>query len=441
MVRSSIIIVPFFVVAALWSSAAILLFGLEPTTSSELPGNSAERTDSPFKLVTTSGSLVRPPVPLTDAVRILIEQDGTKDPQLIVTNTNPWSEQIDIVWEAEAPRNAVSKTSDTVTRFEDVTFDDTSIRPTKNRTRWRFEIAAKSTANWQWKYRASNIYRWESRITPGTLTKLETQLNQLSQSMSQLSTFQPFENTPIHGNFETIEAGRLVPIEWSSSLTPSAEWSVNQDLFRSGKQSLQFKNQRAGTKGWLQSPSMAMPSDGRIAGAAWISIDQGTMPPNVAATTAILNREGDRSEWQHVYPSAELARNGDAWQRIDFPILTRQSLGNAEFADLRVRFTLDIEGISKVSIDDFFAGRVFLDEIERRELRSALYVARRELSQSLPQAAWDLTQSELFRYVTENAPKTLPSGSESKMPHESVFSTPRVEPRKAFFDNARRRNR
>ncbi len=441
MVPSSFNTVRLCLVVTLISCAMSSLFGLEPSTPTESFIDSAERNDSPFKLVTTTGSLIKPSLPIKDAVRIFIEQEGTKELQLVATNTNPWPEQIEIVWEAEAPRNPVLIVSDVLTRFDHDTFADTSNRITKSRSRWRFEIEANSTATWQWKERASNILRWETRIASGTLAKLETQLTHLSQCMSQLTTFQPFENVPAHGNFETIEPGQLVPINWSTSLIPSAEWSINQDLYRSGKQSLQFQNQRAGTKGWLQSPSLTMPSDRRIAGAAWISIDRSHPTPNVIATTALLNPEGERSEWQHVYASSELARNGDAWQRIDFPILTKQSFGNTDVANFRIRFTLDIEGISKVWIDDFFAGRVFLDEIERRELRSALYVARRELSQSHPQAAWELTQSELFRYVTENAPKMPPSENDSPMQNESVYSTSRVEPRKALFDNPRRRIR
>jgi hypothetical protein len=401
---------------------------------------SVERSDSPFKLVTTSGVLVKPTSPPKDMVRVFIEQDGPSQPQLVVTNRNQWSEQIEIVWQAEAPRNTVSRLPEAIFRFDEDTFYDSSERPAKSLTRWRFEIAANSTTSWVWKERASNIVRWDSKIAPSALAKFENQLTQLSQSLSQLTTFQAFENVPPHGNFETIEAGRLVPTEWSTSLTPSAEWSVYRDLYRSGTQSLQFQNQRAGTKGWLQSPAIAMPSDGRIAAAVWISIDQAVTAPTITATTALINREGERSEWQHQYKANDLARNGDAWQRIDFPILTKQSIGNLEATQSRVRFTLDIDGITKLWVDDFFAGRVFLDEIERRELRSALYVARRELSQSRPHAAWELVQSDTFRYVLENAPKST-SGSEGPLPRESVYSTPRVEPRKALFDNPRRRIR
>ncbi len=406
----------------------------------EAIANSVERTDSPFKLVTTSGLLVKPTSPPKDMVRVYIEQDGPREPQLVVTNRNQWSEQVEIVWQTEAPKNALTNLPEAISRFDEETFYDTNERPAKNRTRWRFEIEANSTTSWAWKERSSNIVRWDSRIAPSALAKFERQLTQLSQSLSQLTTFQPFNNVPPHGDFETIETGRIVPSDWNTSLTPSAEWTVHRDLYRSGTQSLQFQNQRVGTKGWLQSPAIPMPSDGRIAAAVWVSLDPAVAAPIITATTALISREGDRSEWQHQYKSNELARNGDAWQRIDFPILTKQSIGNLEATQARVRFTLDIDGITKLWIDDFFAGRVFLDEIERRELRSALYVARRELSQSRPYAAWELVQSDTFRYVLENAPKDA-SGAEGRLQLESVYSTPRIEPRKALFDNPRRRVR
>jgi hypothetical protein len=256
-----------------------------------------------------------------------------------------------------------------------------------------------------------------------------------------LTQFQPLENTPANGSFEApLERDQKLPKDWALSMTPAAAWSRQTTLVRSGDFALNYRTDRRDASGWLQSPPIALPSDGKISASLWYRLPHGSPPTKLTATTTLLTSEVDRLEWKHRFTGNELTRHGDDWQRIDFPILSDEAVaGTTTTARSLVRFSLDIEGASDLWFDDFAAYRVFLDETERRQLRSELFVARRELSQNRPMAAWRLTESPSFLFVTQTAP-TLPLATAS-LPLWSGATPPqpsRSDARKPLFDFRRR---
>jgi hypothetical protein len=152
-----------------------------------------------------------------------------------------------------------------------------------------------------------------------------------------------------------------------------------------------------------------------VAAEAWIRIDSTNPNPKIVATTTLLRPDGSRQDWKQTYSQHHMFAKNTEWHRIDFPTLNLDALGTKVDEKCRVRLALDVEGSGRLWIDDIRASRNFLDEEERRKLRSQLFVAQRELSQNHLEAAWQLTQADLSQYVLENSQFEGPSDHEPKI--------------------------
>ncbi len=372
------------------------------------------------------------------SAELSIARDDQSRTWLIVVNPHPWPILIEIVVKPpHASKTMLASMSDRPLV--------SSLGAESNLTR-QLLLEGSERGAWQLTDETIDIAQWSYRIEPRTMMELESDLARLSQSLSKLTSFQAIEGLLENGDFEVESNTGKLPSNWNASMVPSSKWEVSRESARSGVGSLVFENLRSDTRGWLQSPGISIPSDGRIAAAFWLKLESTKSIPTISASTTLIDTDEDRREWKHTYNPSELNRRIDGWQRIEFPGLTPTSLKVTNSRSI-VRFTLDIEGACQLRLDDFTAGRVFLDEAERRELRTNLYVARRELSQNRPKSAWDLSKSEVFRFVVESAPTNSPSSEPASnltpeaRTAEGLLRNSRPETRKPLFDGSRRKAR
>ena len=321
---------------------------------------------------------------------------------LVISNDYPWSESFDIQWNGLVP--------EIVRKLEDSPTIVIEAQPTKNdpkakpmSSRWRCDIRPYSHGGWELRASEASIVQWQHRAETGAIVILENELTRLSQSLTHLTQFHPLVDTPRHGSFESSDAASAIPPEWLVSLNPSMSWEVSDDVARHGDRALHFRSQQANAVGWIQSPAFALPDGGRVAAEAWLHLDPAYPRPKIVATTTLLRSDGSRQDWKQTYQQNYVVDKNQEWHRIDFPTLNSAALGTSVDEKCRVRLALDIEGPTQLWIDDICASRIFLDEEERRKLRSQLFVAQRELGQNRPAVAWQLTQTEVSRYVLENA--------------------------------------
>jgi hypothetical protein len=377
-------------------------------------------------------------------VQLMIGSDGIGRTYLVVANPMPWTETIELRWASSWPTDPtpLGKTAELRWELPGPEGPSSPMPPSRSTPpNWRFDLPANSNAAWRFSEPTIAIGEWDHRIQASMQRRLEESLDRLALSLTQLTQFQPLENTPANGSFEApLQEDPKLPKDWALSLTPAAAWSRQTTLVRSGDFSLNYRTDRRDGSGWLQSPPIELPSDGKISASLWYRIPHGPPPTKLTATTTLLTSEVDRLEWKHRFTGNELTRHGDDWQRIDFPILSDEAVAGTTTTDRSlVRFSIDIEGAGDLWFDDFAAYRVFLDETERRQLRSELFVARRELSQNRPMAAWRLTESPSFLFVTQTAP-TLPVATAS-LPLWSgatASQSSRGDARKPLFDFRRR---
>jgi len=335
------------------------------------------------------------------AVRFALDKDGKA--WLVISNDYPWRESFEIQWNGLFPE-VIRSLDQTPEMIVDVDGLAIASKTQQRSSRWRCDIEPHSHGGWELRASEATIVSWQHRAEPAALAVLENQLATLNQSLTNLTQFRPLENIPLHGGFETSGEANSLPPGWQVSLNPSTVWQTSDAEARSGIRSLQFVSRHATAIGWVQSPVFDLPEDRRLAAAAWIHVDPAFPRPKIVATTTLLKPDGSRQDWKQTYQRNEAFDKNAKWHRIDFPTLNSNSLGTSVDPSCRVRLALDIEGPAQLWIDDIFASKIFLDEEERRQLRSELFVARRELSQNRPSLAWQLTQSEKFRYVSENVP-------------------------------------
>jgi len=360
-----------------------------------------------------------------DCVRIRFDRDKEGKAWLVISNDFPWRESFEIHWNGLAPEVARP-----LEKSPPVVIDRPENPPGANAaqgsSRWRCDIEASSHAGWELKASEAMIVQWQHRAEPAAMSMLENQIATLSQALTQLTQFRPLENTPHHGSFETSIVDGGLPAGWLVSMIPSITWSISDRHARTGNQSMLFHAKNASAVGWIQSPTFPLPDDGRVAAEAWIHFDPAFARPKIVATTTLLKPDGSRQSWKQTYQRGEVVDKLAKWQRIDFPSLNSNSLGTLVDPACQVQLAIDIEGPTHLWIDDMAASKVFLDEEERRQLRSQLFVARRELSQNRPMMAWQLMQSDISRFVLENAPTASVDAKESDQVINAMPSKPAV---------------
>ena len=362
-----------------------------------------------------------------DSVSVRFDRDKEGKAWLVITNDFPWRESVEIHWNGLTPEviSALDKSPAMAVDHHPVTHSN---KVDQRSTRWRCDIQSHTHAGWEIRASEATITHWQHRADPDAMAMLENQIGRLSQSLAQLTQFRPIENTPLHGGFETSHSNNLLPSEWVVSLNPTATWTISDLKARSGTQSIRFDSQHVGAVGWIQSPSFDLPEGGRVAAEAWLHFDPALPRPKIVATTTLLKPDGSRQDWKQTYQKNEIWDKNAMWQRIDFPTLNSSSLGASITPNCRVRLALDIEGPTQIWIDDFAASKIFLDEEERRQLRSQLYVARRELSQNRPSMAWQLTQSKLSHFVSEQTPATALVDVREAQPAVESLTRPKANP-------------
>ncbi len=339
----------------------------------------------------------------TEAVAVRFALDKNGKAWLVISNDYPWRESFEVQWNGLFPE-VIRSLGQSPKMIVDVDGMAVATKTQQRSSRWRCDIEPHSHGGWELRASEATIASWQHRAEPAALAELENQLATLNQSLTNLTQFRPLENTPLHGGFEITSEANSLPPGWQVSLNPSTVWQTSNAEARSGSRSLQFLSRHATAIGWIQSPVFDLPDDGRLAAAAWIHVDPAVPRPKIVVTTTLLKPDGSRQEWKQTYQRNEVFDTNTKWHRIDFPTLNSNSLGTSVDPACKVRLALDIEGPSQLWIDDIFASKIFLDEEERRQLRSELFVARRELSQNRPSLAWQLTQSEKFRNVFESVP-------------------------------------
>jgi hypothetical protein len=282
-------------------------------------------------------------------------------------------------------------------------------------SRWRCDLPASSHGGWELRASEASIVQWTHRAEPTANTLLAGELAKLSQSLTQLTQFHLLFDAPRHGGFEITDSKTPVPPDWLCSLNPSGLWQLSNEFARNGTQSLRFEAKQPNAVGWIQSPTFPLPGGGRVAAEAWVRFDSSNLIPKIVATTSLLRPDGSRQDWKQTYSQSHTYAKNAEWHRIDFPTLNLDALGTKVDDRCQVRVALDVEGPGGLAIDDICASRSFLDEEERRKLRSQLFVAQRELSQNRLEAAWHLTQTDLSQYVLENAQLDGPSRDEPRI--------------------------
>jgi hypothetical protein len=362
---------------------------------------------------------------------------------VIVDNPLPWPEMITMVWAGPSPSFRPPSEASSNFVVENVGSRSSASVNAPSQS-WEFLLPAESTVAWNFEDKLPTLRSWNHRVEARTLASLDSDLNRLNQALTQLTHFQPLE-VSVDGSFEEeTESSDSLPESWVYSMSPSAEWSKSSENARTGATCLMVVNHRADSKSWLQSPPIDLLANGRLSASLWFRVEAGQSLPAVNASTTLFCGSADRYEWKHRIPESEMSRCTTSWQRIDFPILTEELIQTADQNPGKryIRFTLDVEAATQLYVDDFSVYRVLLDEDERRQLRSELFVARRELNQNQPMAAWELTRSERFQFVTEKAPP-LPSPQFIEANSQSTIlnRTNRTEPRKGLFDGNRRRIR
>ncbi len=338
------------------------------------------------------------------SVRFARDQDGKA--WLVISNDYPWTESFELQWNGLVPEIVRPLEDSPSIAIEIQSGLGTNLTKLMS-SRWRCDIAAHSHGGWELKASEASIAQWTHRAGSVASAMLESELAKLSQSLTRLTQFHPLVDTPDRGGFETPDDSADVPSGWLASLNPTVSWQVSSDIARNGKRSLRYRTQQANAAGWIQSPAFALPDGGKVAAEAWIQLDPAMPRPKIVATTTLLRPDGSRQDWKQTYSQNYGYNKNVDWHRIDFPTLNSGSLGTKVDEHCRVRLALDIEGTGQLFIDDMCASRIFLDEEERRKLRSQLFVAQRELTQNRLEAAWQLTQSRVSRYVLENADEDI----------------------------------
>jgi hypothetical protein len=358
-------------------------------------------------------------VPLRDSgsdesvsVRFARDQDGRA--WLVISNDYPWQESFEIQWNGLIPEIVRSLEDSPAITMDQATAPNPTAPKSMN-SRWRCDIPAHSHGGWELKASEASIAQWWHRAEPTASSMLAGELAKLSQTLTHLTQFHLLIDTPHQGSFEISETTSTVPPEWLFSLNPSGAWQLSDDFARNGKQSLRFDAKQPNAIGWIQSPAFTLPEGGRVAAEAWIRFESAHPSPKIVATTTLLRPDGSRQDWKQTYLQNHFFAKNSEWHRIDFPTLNLDALGIKIDEHCQVRLALDVEGPSRLWIDDIAASRSFLDEEERRKLRSQLFAAQRELTQNRLEAAWHLTQTELSQYVLENAGFDSPSRDESKI--------------------------
>jgi hypothetical protein len=397
--------------------------------------------------IAKNGAFLEPSNVNKDDVRLSLGRDSAAGRWLIADNPFPWSIIIEMKGKVRP-----SKAARPIRANEP---PENSLPKNTAESTWHTVLPAETSMAWEFRDNAIDIVQWSYRTEPVVLRELEVAMQRLSLALSRLTTFQTISGIPSGGDFE-IESGQELPANWNASLVPASHWKLSRSESHSGALSAELECSRGGLKTWLQSPLITIPEDGRITAAAWLKLDPSSTPPTIVASTSIVGATGDRNEWRHTYKPLDLTQRGNNWQRIEFPGLTpatfmasaskaKMPVGSSDSADelKQVRFTLDFENASKLWIDDFQAGRVYLDEEERRQLRSNLYIAQRELSLDQPRAAWELSRSEVYRYVVDYSSigDSTPSGGPDSRTASGILKGLRSDPRKPILDPSRRRIR
>ena len=217
-------------------------------------------------------------------VQLMIGSDGIGRTYLVVANPMPWTETIELRWASSWPTDPtpLGKTAELRWELPGPEGPSSPMPPSRSTPpNWRFDLPANSNAAWRFSEPTIAIGEWDHRIQASMQRRLEESLDRLALSLTQLTQFQPLENTPANGSFEApLQKDPKLPKDWALSLTPAAAWSRQTTLVRSGDFSLNYRTDRRDGSGWLQSPPIELPSDGKISASLWYRIPHAPPPPN-----------------------------------------------------------------------------------------------------------------------------------------------------------------
>jgi hypothetical protein len=335
----------------------------------------------------------------------------------VILNDNPWETMLEVRWSVIPGTIRTSSAS--------------GVEPNPDAfTSYFLKLPPNDIVWLEWNNPNADLVGWSSNeqlsteLLATTMQRIETAVNQHSiPTINQdLLTNPGFELQP-----DSDREGSIAG--WVTSLNPKASVRLGRETPHSGNQFVEVHCDPKGASAWLQSCPFELQSS-----RFQVGVHQRLASLNPAAfqwTLSVWNPGQERYDLvakrnMVVDPQKQPVDQWTRWTEDFSEELT--ALGAEQVRTFRLQ--LDIQAAGQIDIDSVFASTDYLQERERIEIRNALFLARRSLSEGQSDAAFRLldspTTKTLLMWSIENA--TLPGSLDPlESPHRILESDSRPQ--------------
>ena len=393
-------------------------------------------------------------------VRVWIADENCS--AMLISNSGAISEKVNIVWQSLPKRFRVSTTWER--QFSEASGAIAEMEATAE---WAISIPAGQAMVVSFDEGATTAQReqviplhWVSQDST-LIRSLDTALQSLEQAINRLSIPQPRADFSTNPSFESESPharGRFAG--WTSSLDPHAAVSLDTTVSANGRNSIKFKSEKQSSVAWLQSDPFAVSLTDRLFVGFQAFSDR--VPEQVTVTLWRFDAKSERFESiasRAVANRLSQPKESANWTNIGFD-LTDEIKDRFEHGEpMLCRLQIETKGEGTLWLDDVFISTEYLREIERRDLRSELFLARSSLKSGDTGPAnamlnsprgrlvrWnDESYSTRLKYVsiesmdrsnkslTTSPAKTLPPSAPSSGNQDKSEGKPRLKRSKYFW--------
>ncbi len=254
------------------------------------------------------------------------------------------------------------------------------------------------------------LVSWKVHPSPMHRSEAQRSLDLFGQRLNQ-TAFSGGNGLLRNGDFEEGNTNGASIEGWTTSLLPTTMLRLDDQEPLSGKRCLRLENQTSSASTWIQSTPFEPPMTGRLAVDFYARLESGSEPVQL-----IISISGGRANGSKLQVSREVILQPNSkrsivdpknpssiapkWVYYQVPLLQDQDA--SDLTELQLAFDLrgkGAMGLDRVVVHDYF----LLDE-ERRQLRSEVFAAKRELELGNLGATRRLLDSYWSRFLNEFGP-------------------------------------
>ncbi len=234
--------------------------------------------------------------------------------------------------------------------------------------------------------------------TPMDRTYLQRGLQCIEQAIGRLSMPQPNLDVVQNRDFEAPHADREIGrvLGWTMSTIPGVSVGVQSTIDDPRNHCLRVESTNETQTAWIQSDPFPIALPKQLA--LGMRVRRSAPIEQLGVSLWVLNAQRgqfDRLASYDLLPVVPADSYGKKWHDVVWNLNDQASILIESSKTAVLRIQIEVRGEGTVSIDDVFLSSAFLQEGERRELRSKLFLAKQSLESGDDGPAQDLISRDV----------------------------------------------